>query len=117
MDKMDIVFKAFHYYSKDGLHRFPEVTKKLTAILVVKFPTYEEKILQNFSKSRTIFRMRNMQRHQYSFQFLSFLGQKLYRYSHLSNNRGGWNKRGGEAKIAKSLNVEAGINVEVGKYL
>ena len=32
-------------------------------------------------------------------------------YSHLSNNRGGWNKRGGEAKIAKSLNVE------VGKYL
>ena len=35
-------------------------------------------------------------------------------YSHLSNNRGGWNKRGGEAKLAKSLNVEAGINVEVG---
>ena len=38
-------------------------------------------------------------------------------YSHFSNNRGGWNKRGGEAKIAKSLNVEAGIKVEVGKYL
>ena len=38
-------------------------------------------------------------------------------YSHLSNNRGGWNKRGGEAKIAKSLNVEAGINMEVGIYL
>ena len=38
-------------------------------------------------------------------------------YSHLSNNRGGWNKRGGEAKIAKSLNVEAGIKVEVEKYL
>ena len=38
-------------------------------------------------------------------------------YSHLSNNRGGWNKHGGEAKIAKSLNVEVGINVEVGKYL
>ena len=37
--------------------------------------------------------------------------------SHLSNTRGGWNKRGGEAKFAKSLNVEAGINVEVGKYL
>ena len=37
-------------------------------------------------------------------------------YSHLSNNRGGWNKRGGEAKIAKSLNMEAGINVEIGKY-
>ena len=38
-------------------------------------------------------------------------------YSHLSNNRGGWNKGGGEAKIAKSLNVEAGMNMEVGKYL
>ena len=30
-------------------------------------------------------------------------------YSHLSNNRGGWNKRGGVAKLAKSLNVEGGI--------
>ena len=29
----------------------------------------------------------------------------------LSNNRGGWNKRGGGAKVAKSLNVEVGINV------
>ena len=38
-------------------------------------------------------------------------------YSHLSNNYGGWNKSGGEAKIAKSLNMEAGIKVEVGKYL
>ena len=37
--------------------------------------------------------------------------------SHLSNKRGGWNKHGGEAKIAKSLNVEAGIRVEVEKYL
>ena len=33
-------------------------------------------------------------------------------YSHLSNNRGGWNKRGGRAKVAKSINVEVGINVE-----
>ena len=31
----------------------------------------------------------------------------------LSNKRGGWNKHGGEAKIAKSLNVEAGIKVEL----
>ena len=31
-------------------------------------------------------------------------------YSHLSNNRGGWNKRGGGAKVAKSINVEVGIN-------
>ena len=33
-------------------------------------------------------------------------------YSHLSNNRGGWNKRGGCAKVTKSINVEVGINVE-----
>ena len=45
--------------------------------------------------------------------FKSFLKNN---YSHLSNNRGGWNKRGGEAKIAKSLNVEAGINVEGGIF-
>ena len=30
-------------------------------------------------------------------------------YSHLFNKRGGWNKRGGDAKVAKSLNVEDGI--------
>ena len=30
-------------------------------------------------------------------------------YSHLFNKRGGWNKRGGGAKVAKSLNVEVGI--------
>jgi hypothetical protein len=35
-------------------------------------------------------------------------------YSHLSNKRGGWNKREGDAKFAKSLNVEVGINVEGG---
>ena len=29
--------------------------------------------------------------------------------SHLSNNRGGWNKREGRAKIEKSINVEGGI--------
>ena len=33
----------------------------------------------------------------------------LHEYSHLSNNRGGWNKRGGGAKVAKSINVEGGI--------
>ena len=38
------------------------------------------------------------------------------RYSHLSNNRGGWNKRGGGAKVAKSINVEVGINVEGGIF-
>ena len=36
-----------------------------------------------------------------------------YQYSHLSNKRGGWKKRGGGAKNAKSLNVEVGINVEL----
>ena len=35
-------------------------------------------------------------------------------YSHLSNKRGGWNKRGGGAKFAKSLKVEVGINLEGG---
>ena len=30
---------------------------------------------------------------------------KVDTYSHLSNNRGGWNKRG----VAKSLNLEGGI--------
>ena len=37
-------------------------------------------------------------------------------YSHLSNNRGGWNKRGGSEKVAKSINVEVGINVEGGIF-
>ena len=37
-------------------------------------------------------------------------------YSHLSNNRGGWNKRGGDAKVAKSIIVEVGINVEGGIF-
>ena len=36
------------------------------------------------------------------------------KYSHLFNKRGGWNKRGGGAKVAKSLNAEVGINVEEG---
>ena len=35
--------------------------------------------------------------------------KKVATYSHLSNNRGGWNKRGGRAKVAKSINVEGGI--------
>ena len=40
----------------------------------------------------------------------------LLTYSHLSNNRGGWNKRGGGAKVAKSIKVEVGINVEGGIF-
>ena len=37
-------------------------------------------------------------------------------YSHLSNKRVGWNKRGGGAKVGKSLNREVGINVEGGFF-
>ena len=46
-----------------------------------------------------------------------YIKQKTpWTYSHLSNNRGGWNKRGGSAKVAKSINVEAGINMEGGIF-
>ena len=34
---------------------------------------------------------------------------KMSVHPHLSNKRGGWNKRGGGANVAKSLNVEVGI--------
>ena len=39
-------------------------------------------------------------------------------YSHLSNSRGrgGWNKHGGDAKVAKSINAEVGINVKGGIF-
>ena len=40
----------------------------------------------------------------------------LINYSHLSNKRGGWNRRGGSAKNAKLLNMEVGINVEGGIF-
>ena len=43
--------------------------------------------------------------------------QMVLTYSHLSNKRRAWNKRGGGTKNAKSLNMELGINVETGKYL
>ena len=39
-----------------------------------------------------------------------------YVYSHISNSRGGWNKRGGGAKVAKSINMEVGINGEGSIY-
>ena len=38
------------------------------------------------------------------------------KYSHLFNKRGGWNKCGGDAIVAKSLNMQIGINVEGGIY-
>ena len=37
-------------------------------------------------------------------------------YSHFFNKRGGWNKHGGGAKVAKSLDMEVGINVEGGIF-
>ena len=37
------------------------------------------------------------------------VGCDLQMYSHLSNSRGGYNKRGGDEKVAKSINVESGI--------
>ena len=33
-------------------------------------------------------------------------------YSHLSNSRGGWNKRGGAAKVPESINKEVGVKVK-----
>ena len=49
--------------------------------------------------------------------FTAKLFVATFDYSHLSNNRGGWNKREGGAKAAKSINVEVGIIVEVGIFL
>ena len=37
-------------------------------------------------------------------------------YSHLTNSRGGWNKRGGDAKLPELINEEVGINVEGGIF-
>ena len=42
--------------------------------------------------------------------------RKGYKINLISNKRGGWNKRGVGAKVAKSLNVEVGINVEGGIF-
>ena len=40
----------------------------------------------------------------------------LLTYSHLSNRRGGWNKRGGGANVPELINEEVGINVEDGIF-
>ena len=44
------------------------------------------------------------------------MGKSSVAYSHLSNSRGGWNKRGGGVKVVKSLNMDVGINVEGGIF-
>ena len=48
--------------------------------------------------------------------FRPIRARSYFRYSHLSIKRGGWNKLGGGAKVAKSLNVEVEINVEGGIF-
>ena len=40
----------------------------------------------------------------------------MSKYSHVSNNCGGLNKRGGGAKVSKSVNVEVGLNMEGGIF-
>ena len=35
---------------------------------------------------------------------------------HKLNKRGGWNKHGGVAKVAKSINLEVGITMEVENF-
>ena len=47
---------------------------------------------------------------------MTTLPHLINRYSHLSNKRGGWNKRGGGAKAAKLMNMEVGIHVEGGIF-
>ena len=60
---------------------------------------------------------------QHAHQLISARISKYWRspeltspYSHLFNKHGGWNKRGGNAKVAKSLNVEVGINAKGGIF-
>ena len=43
------------------------------------------------------------------FYFINLISFKI-------SGRGGWNKRGGGAKVAKSINVEVGINLEGGIF-
>ena len=54
--------------------------------------------------------------HSYITSKFFFANFALPTYSHLFNKRGGWNKRGGGAKVAKLLNVQVGINVEGGIF-
>ena len=49
-------------------------------------------------------------------QRLPHNGAKAYTLISLYNSRGGWNKSGGVAKVAKLINVEVEINVEGGIF-
>ena len=59
--KMDEMFIKYNHSSKDGLLRTPKVTKEFTKLLITEFPQYEKRMLQRFSLSRHIFRMRWLQ--------------------------------------------------------
>ena len=56
--QMNEIFEKFHEDSFDGLKRDLNVTKDLTDILAKKYPQYDKSLLQRFSLSRSIFRMR-----------------------------------------------------------
>ena len=56
----------------------------------------------------TTIKLENSHSVRKNFQKLINLGT-LTTYSHLSNNCGGWNKRGRGTKVAKSIKVEGGI--------
>ena len=44
------------------------------------------------------------------------LNLNLGKCSHLSNSRGGWNKREGGAKVAKSINVEGDFFFKISDF-
>ena len=70
--------------------------------------------LKNFKDSYLIKPERTSRQHK--IYILNILIIQSTGYSHLSNNRGGWNKHGGGAKVEKSIIVEVGINVEGGIF-
>lgn len=76
--KMDTIFRAFHDSSNDGLIRHKGVVGKLTEILQQKFSQYDTVVLRRFALSRTIFRMRNMQRHRHSVFKYQILSHTFY---------------------------------------
>jgi hypothetical protein len=59
---MDDMFKDFHQSSTDGLRRDKNITKTLKSLLMKEFPQYPEELLRKFSVSRTVFRMRCIQK-------------------------------------------------------
>ncbi len=58
--KMDVLFVRFHKEAPDGLIRGANVTKSFTDVLAWHFPDYPIKFLEQFSFSRTMFRLRQL---------------------------------------------------------